>query len=75
MKVDYQHLTEELADGTFESNLERELTDGFRAMREAGDPLPPPSYYATKIAEIVHAGVAVPLDKEVAWETVTGESR
>ncbi|HXI13316.1 MAG TPA: hypothetical protein VNM92_11850 [Thermoanaerobaculia bacterium] len=68
MDIDYQSLGHELTDGTFESRLERELTEGFRLLADAGNPLPLPSYYATKIAEIIHAGLPVALTKDAEWE-------
>jgi hypothetical protein len=68
MNVDYQALEDKVLDGTFRSELEDELTVGFRAMKLAGDPLPPPSYYASQIAEIVSRGAPVPLRPELAYE-------
>jgi hypothetical protein len=68
MNVDYQRLEDAVLDGTFRSELEAELTVGFRAMRMAGDPLPPPSHYASQIAEIVNRAAPVPLRAEFAYE-------
>ena len=68
MNVDYQHLEEKILDGTFRSELEEELTIGFRTMKLSGDPLPLASYYAAQIAEIVSRGAPVPLRAEVAYE-------
>lgn len=68
MDIDYQNLGRDLIDGTFESRLEGELTEGFQRLADAGNPLPLPSYYATKIAEIVHVGLLVPLTKDAEWE-------
>lgn len=67
MNVDYRTLEDKILDGTFRSELEDELTVGFRAMKMAGDPLPLASYYAAKIAEIVSGGAPVPLRPEVAY--------
>ena len=68
MNVDYQRLEDAVLDGTFRSELEAELTVGFRAMRMAGDPLPPPSHYASQIAEIIGRNAVVTLDAELAFE-------
>jgi hypothetical protein len=68
MNVDYQRLEEQVLDGTFRSELEDELTVGFRAMRMSGDPLPTASHYASQIAEIVSRAAPVPLRPEFAYE-------
>ncbi|HSP15508.1 MAG TPA: hypothetical protein VLV78_12220 [Thermoanaerobaculia bacterium] len=68
MNVDYSALEDKILDGTFRTELEEELTIGFRAMRLAGDPLPLPSYYASQIAEIVNRAAPAPLRAELAYE-------
>jgi len=68
MNIDYQSLEEKVLDGTFRSELEAELTVGFRAMRMSGDPLPTASHYASQIAEIVARGAPVPLQPAFAYE-------
>lgn len=60
IEVDYETLAEDIASGTFRTRLEAELTAGFEQIKESGERLPPASYYATKIAEIVNAGGVVP---------------
>ena len=45
--------------------LAAELVTGFRLMVEAGEPVPPASYFATKIAEIIHAS----RDREIEANT------
>ena len=65
--MNYSTLGEDLLSGTFRANLEDELIRGFRELKEGGDPLPPASYYATKIAEIINAGGPVPLNKDFAF--------
>lgn len=59
MNIDYATLEQDLEDGTFRTRLAEELTVGFRQMQIDGDPLPPASYYAARIAEIVNRDVAL----------------
>jgi hypothetical protein len=59
MNVDYANLERDLADGSFRRQLEEELAFGFRQLHEAGERLPPPSYYAAQIAEIVNRDAAL----------------
>ena len=66
--VDYATLASDVEDGTFRSRLERELVLGFRALQAAGERLPPASYYATQIAEIVHRGASEPIPSELAFD-------
>lgn len=68
MDVDYRSLPEELESGLFLSRLRSELVAGFEQMQADGERLPPPSYYATKIVEVIHAGSPVPLSKEISYE-------
>jgi hypothetical protein len=68
MNVDYQRLEDAILDGTFRSELETELTVGFRVLRMAGERLPVASHYASQIAEIVNNGAAVPLRRELAYQ-------
>lgn len=60
IEIDYDKLPEEVESGVFRARLEAELSSGFEAIKEKGDRLPPASYYATKIAEIVNEGGDVP---------------
>src|SRR5205085_7856712 len=53
MNIDYRNLEQDLLDGTFRSRLETELAIGFKDIQESGERLPPPSYFAAQIAEIV----------------------
>lgn len=57
MNIDYTNLERDVTDGSFRHQLEEELAMGFRQLHEAGEPLPPASYYASRIAEIVNHGV------------------
>lgn len=57
MNVDYENLERELEDGNFRQKLEEELTFGFKELRMNGEPLPPASHYASRIAEIVNRDV------------------
>ncbi|MGK2859465.1 MAG: hypothetical protein ACSLFQ_19870 [Thermoanaerobaculia bacterium] len=67
MNIDYATLEQDIESGELAKRLAEELTIGFRLMQEAGDPLPPASYYATKIAEIVHSGAERELSKDLAY--------
>ncbi|MGH9458855.1 MAG: hypothetical protein ACRD2J_14575 [Thermoanaerobaculia bacterium] len=68
MDVDYRSLSDDLESGAFRQRLREELRDGFERMNAEGDRLPPPSYYAAKIAEVIDAGAPVPLTKEFAYD-------
>jgi hypothetical protein len=68
MNIDYEHLEERVLDGSFEEQLEEELTFGFRQMLDAGEPLPPASHYASQIAEIVDHGATEPLSPELKYQ-------
>jgi hypothetical protein len=57
MNIDYEHLEQDVEDGTFRQRLEEELTSGFRQIHDAGECLPPASHYAAQIAEIVNRDV------------------
>ena len=59
MNIDYDTIEQDVEDGTFRQRLEEELTLGFRQIDDAGERLPPASYYAAKIAEIVNRDVSL----------------
>lgn len=65
--IDYSTLEADLESGTFRQRLEDELTEGFRIIHASGERLPPASYYASQIAEIVNRGAAAPLGAELAF--------
>ena len=65
--VDYQALDAEIDDGSFRTRLQVELVRGFRTLIESGERLPPASYYAAKIAEIISNGAPAPLEPELAF--------
>ena len=67
MNIDYATLEQDIESGELQRTLALELTIGFRLMQEAGDPLPTASYYATKIAEIIHSGAERELSKDMAY--------
>jgi hypothetical protein len=67
MNIDYANLERDIVEGTLAQRLEEELTRGFREMHERGEPLPPPSYYASRIAEIIYAAAERPLDQEASF--------
>ena len=54
MNIDYATIEQDVEDGSFRRRLEEELTLGFRQLHETGERLPPASYYASQIAEIVN---------------------
>lgn len=66
--IDYSTLADEVESGAFRTRLEAELIRGFHAIHEAGERLPPSSYYAAKIAAIVAGGSAEPLAPELAFD-------
>jgi hypothetical protein len=67
MNVDYQHLERDLESGMFRNELEEELLVGFRTLHFSGERLPPASYYAAKMADIVNRGAAEPLAAHMAF--------
>jgi hypothetical protein len=67
MNINYSTLENDVVSGAFRQRLENELEDGFRTLRSAGERLPPASYYASQIAEIVSRGAANPFDPELAF--------
>ena len=68
MNIDYENLAAEVGSGYFRQKLTEELTIGFRLLHEAGETIPLPSYYATKIAEIVDKGSDQPIDKDLSFD-------
>lgn len=66
MRIDYEKLRQSVTSGTLRIELEQELETGFREMVERGEHVPPASYLATKIAELIHEG-AVDVDGELAF--------
>lgn len=67
MNIDYSSLEDDLVSGVFRQRLESELEEGFRALHASGERLPPASYYAARIAEIVSSGASAPLNPEIAF--------
>jgi uncharacterized protein with PhoU and TrkA domain len=67
MNIDYANLEENLVDGTFRTNLQFELVDGFRDILDAGERLPTASHYASQIAEIVNRNAQPPLNADMAF--------
>jgi hypothetical protein len=59
MNIDYATLEQDLESGMFRQRLEEELILGFRQIHDSGERLPPASYYATQIAEIVNRDVSL----------------
>lgn len=67
MDVDYRSLPDDLESGLFGNRLRSELVTGFEQLHENGERLPPPSYYASKIAEVIDSAAPVPLSKEMSY--------
>jgi hypothetical protein len=67
MNIDYANLEQDVESGELRTRLTTELTVGFRLMHEAGDAVPPASYYATKIAEIIHSNAEQEISKDLAY--------
>lgn len=68
MKIDPSSIERDIADGTLRQNLETELTIGFREMSDGGEAIPPPSYYASRIAFIINDQLSEPLPSAVAFD-------
>jgi len=68
MNVDYENLARDLESGFFRESLREELLAGFRQIHSGGERLPPPSHFASQIAEIVNRGAPAPIDSEMAYE-------
>ena len=68
MNIDYAALAEELDAGLLREKLKRELINGFRLMHDNDDPLPPASYFATKITEIVYEARDRAIGKETQYD-------
>jgi hypothetical protein len=67
MNIDYANLEDNLVDGTFRTNLQFELVDGFRDIIDSGERLPTASHYASQIAEIVNRNAQPPLNADMAF--------
>jgi hypothetical protein len=67
VNVDYESLEQDLITGVFRERLEGELVIGFREMHRSGERLPPASYYASQIAEIVNHAADEPLDADLSF--------
>lgn len=68
MEIDYPNLERDVAEGRLRETLKRELIEGFQKMRRDGERLPPPSYYATKITEVIHGGTERAIDDTLAYD-------
>lgn len=66
MNIDSSNIEQDIADGTFRQKLQDELIPGFQQLHASGERLPPPSYLATQIAEIVNRDVE--LNAEMKYE-------
>lgn len=68
MDIDDSTLERDIGDGTLREKLKRELVVGFETMHREGERLPPPSYYATKIVEVMHKGSERVIDDTLAYD-------
>lgn len=68
LNIDYSTLEDDLVSGTLQQNLRDELERGFREMHERGEPLPPPSYYASRISEIIYSNAEREISNEMAFD-------
>jgi len=66
MNIDSSNIEQDINDGTFRQKLQDELIPGFQQLHASGERLPPPSYLATQIAEIVNRDVD--LSAEMKYE-------
>ena len=67
VKIDPATIESDIENGTLRQELETELTVGFRLIRDSGDAVPLPSYYAAKIATIVNDQLPDGLPKDMAF--------
>lgn len=65
MNIDYASLDADIESGLFRNRLEEELTFGLRQLHDSGERLPPASYLAAQIAEIVNRDIE--LSSEVKY--------
>ena len=59
MNIDYTSLEEDVFEGRFRQKLEEELVLQLEQIKESGERLPPASYLASQIAEIVNRGASL----------------
>jgi hypothetical protein len=64
MIIDFDNLDRDLEEGTFRQRIQESLIEGFREIRDAGERLPPASYYASRIATIVDENSALDGEKK-----------
>lgn len=67
MNVDYDNLENDVSSGVFRETLREELLFGFRQIRQSGERLPLPSYFAAQVAEAVGRGAVAPIDSDLAF--------
>ncbi|HVT45068.1 MAG TPA: hypothetical protein VMT00_11800 [Thermoanaerobaculia bacterium] len=68
MDIDEATIIAEVNEGTLHVRLEAELIEGFEQMARDGEPLPVPSHYASRIAEILHRSLVEPLPPTIAFD-------
>ncbi len=66
--IDYSSIVEDVESGALRQKLTEQLTAGFQALHDDGDPLPPASYFASKISEIIYANSEQEIDKTTAYD-------
>lgn len=64
MELNFAGLISEIHTGALRQTLERELTAGFEKMHASGEALPPASYLAARITEIIDKASEQPLTKD-----------
>lgn len=68
LNIDYGSLEEDLENGVLQQKLREELERGFRELHESGEPLPLPSYYASRIAEIIYSNAEREIPPGMAFD-------
>jgi hypothetical protein len=68
MNIDYKAIEDNILNGTLRSELEAELTVGFRTLRMSGEHLPTATHYASQIAEIIAKGSPEPMRDTLAYQ-------
>jgi hypothetical protein len=68
VKIDYDTLAADVESGALRESLQRELTVGFRDIRESGERLPSASHYASQMAEIIDRNAPDPIPSALAFE-------
>ncbi|MGA7615314.1 MAG: hypothetical protein WBX15_09040 [Thermoanaerobaculia bacterium] len=68
IELDYGNLEQEIESGRLRARLRQQLAEGFRDIHEKGERLPPPSYYAARIAEILNEASGEAISQPAAFD-------